>query len=113
MINWDSHLLKGWEMEQIGRTAWIDEDPVHIKTVNTYNQYECVVVWCDDPCRVNRGKGYKVVNRQNCCDIPLVADGVYSGSDRSRPEHSSPMFLGLILAVDRSPQYKVDGRPGS
>ena len=68
---------------------------------------------CDDPCRVNRRKGYRAVNRQNCCDFSSVADGVYSGSDRSRPEHSSPLFLGLILAVGRSPQSKVDGRPGS
>ena len=100
-------------MEQIGRTAWIDENSVHIKTVNTYSQYECVVVWCDDPCRVNMGKGYRAVNRENCGDIPSVADGVYSGSDRGRPEHSSPLFLELILAVSRSPQYKVDGRSGS
>ena len=106
-------MLKGREMEQIGRTAWIDEDPVHIKTVNTYSFYECVVVWCDDPCRVNRRKGYRAINWENCCDFPPVADSVYSSSDRSRPEHSPPMFLGLILVVDRSPQYKVDGRPGS
>ena len=59
MINRDSHLLKGWEMEQIGHTAWIDENPMHIKTVNTHSQYECVIVWCDDPCRVNRWKGYR------------------------------------------------------
>ena len=106
-------MLKGWGMEQIDRTAWIDENPVHIKTVNTYSQYECVVVWCDDPCRVNKGKGYRAVNWQNCCDIPPVADGVYSGSDRGRLKHSSLLFLGLILAVSRSPQYKVDGWPRS
>ena len=56
-------MLQGWEMEQIGLIAWIDKDPVHIKTVNTYSQYKCVVVWCDDPCRVNGGKGYRAVNR--------------------------------------------------
>ena len=65
-------MLKGWEMEQIDRTAWIDENPMHINTVNTYSHYECVVMWCDDPCRVNRGKGYRAVNKQNCCDIPSV-----------------------------------------
>ena len=112
MINRDSHLLKGWDMEQIGRTAWIDENHVHIKIVNAYSQYECVVVWCDDPCRVNRGKGYGAVHRQNYYDIPPVANGVYSGYNRGRLEHSSPLFLGLILAIGRSPQYKIDGRPG-
>ena len=100
-------------MEQIGCTTWIDENPVHIKTVNTYSQYECVVVWCDDPCRVNRWKGYRAVHRQNYWDISLIADGVHSGSNRGCPEHSSSLFLGLILAVDRSPQYKVDSRPRS
>ena len=70
-------------------------------------------MWCDDSCRVNRRKGYRAVNQQNCYDFPPVADGVYSGFDRSRPEHSPLLFLGLILAVGRSPQYKVDGRPGS
>ena len=113
MINRNSHLLKGWEMEQIGCTAWIDENPVHIKTINTYSQYECVAVWCDDPCRVNRWKGYRVVHRKDCWDISPIADGVHSGSNRGCPEHSSPLFLGLILVVDRSPKYKVNSRPRS
>ena len=99
MINRDSHLVKGWEIEQIGRTAWIDENPVHIKNVNTYSQYECIVVWCDDPSRVNRWKGYRAVHLQNCWDISLIVDGVHSGSNRGCPNHFSPLFLGLILAV--------------
>ena len=37
MINRDSHLLKSREIEQIGYTAWIDEDPVYIKAVNAYS----------------------------------------------------------------------------
>ena len=112
MINRDSHLLKGWEMEQIGCTTWIDENPVNIKIVNTYSQYECVVVWCDDPHRVNRWKRYRAVHRQKCCDISPITDGVYSGSNRGRPKHSSPLFLGLILAIGWSPHYKVNGRSG-
>ena len=59
------------------------------------------------------GKGYRVIHRQNCWDISPIADGVYSGSNRGCPEHSSPMFLGLILAVGRSPQYEVDDRSRS
>ena len=27
-------------------------------------------------------------------------------------EHFSPLLFGLILAIGRSPQYKVDGFPG-
>ena len=113
IINRVFHLLKGWEMEQIDRTAWIDENPVHIKTVNTYSQYKCVVLWCDDPCSVNRWKGYRAVHRLNCWDISPIADGDYSGSNRGSPEYSSLLFLGLILAVCRSPQYEVDGQSRS
>ena len=98
-------------MEQISGTARIDEDPVHIKTVNAYSLYKCVVVWCDDPCRIDRWKGYRAVHRQDCRDISPIADGVHSGSNRGCPKHCSLLFLGLILDVDQSPQYEVDGRP--
>ena len=86
---------------------------MHIKTINTYNQYECVVVWCDNPCKVNRWKGYRVVHRQNRWDISPIADGVHPGSNRGCPEHSPSLFLRLILVVGRCPQYEVDGRPRS
>ena len=98
-------------MEQIGRTTWIDDNPVYIKTVNTHSQYECVIVWCDDPCRVNRWKGYEAIHRQNCWDISPIADGVHYGSNQGCPEHSSPLFLGLILVVSRPLEYEVDGWP--
>ena len=113
MINRGSHLLKGWEMEQIGRTAWIEENPMHIKTVNTYSQYECVVVWCDDPCRVKRWKGYRVVQWQNRWDILSITYCFHSSSPRGYSKHSSSLFFGLIMVVSRPPQYEVDGRPRS
>ena len=84
---------------------------MHIKIVNTYSQYKCFVVWCDNPCRVNRWKGYRAVHQQNRWDISPIVDGVHSGSNRGSPEHSSLLFLGLILVVSRSPQYEVNGRP--
>ena len=58
--------------------------------------------------RVNRGKGYRAINRLSCNGILQGADGVYLGSNRSRPKHFSPLLFGLILAIGRSPQYKVD-----
>ena len=67
----------------------------------------------NDPGRVNRGKGYRAVNRLSCRGVLPGADGVYPDSDRSRPEPFSPLLFGLILAIDRSPQYKVDGWPGA
>ena len=70
-------------------------------------------MWCDDPCRVNRWKGYRVVHRQSIWDISPIADGVHSGSNRGCPKHPSSLFLGLILVVSRSPQYEVNGRSRS
>ena len=70
-------------------------------------------MWCDDPCRVNRWKGYRVVHRQSGGDISLIADGAHSGSNRGCPKNSSLLSLGLILVVSQSPQYEVNGRPRS
>ena len=86
---------------------------MHIKTVNTDSKYKCIVMRGNDPGRVNRGKGYKAVNRLNCCDVLSGADGVHPGFDRGCSEHFSPLLFGLILATGRSPQYKVDGWPGA
>ena len=85
---------------------------MHIKTVNTHSKYECIVMRGNDPGRVNRGKGYRAINRLSCNDVLPGADDVYPGSDRSRPKNFSPLLFGLILAIGRSPQYKVDGWPG-
>ena len=70
-------------------------------------------MWCDNPCRANRWKGYRAVHRQSGWDISPIADGVHSGSNRGCPKHSSSLFLGLILVVSRSPQYEVNGWPRS
>ena len=67
-------------------------------------------MWCDDPCRVNRWKGYRAVYWLRSWGVSLIADGVYSGSNRGGPKRSSPLFLGLVLAIEWSPQYEVDGR---
>ena len=86
---------------------------MHIKTVNTHDKYKCIVMRGNDPGRVNRGKGYRAVNQLNCCDVLSGANGVHPGFDRGRSEHFSPLFFELILAIGQSPQYKVDGWPGS
>ena len=49
---------------------------MHIKTVNTNSKYKCIVMRGNDPSRVNRGKGYRAVNRLNYCDVLSDADGV-------------------------------------
>ena len=54
---------------------------MHIKTVNTDRKYACIVMRGNDPGRVNRGKGYWVVNRLSCSGVLPGADGVYPVSD--------------------------------
>ena len=86
---------------------------MHIKTVNTHSKYECIVMRVNDSGRVNKGKGYRAVNRLSCSGVLSGVDGVYPSFGQGRPEHFSPMLFGLILAIGRSPQYKVDGWSGS
>ena len=54
---------------------------MYIKTVNTDSKYKCIVMRCNDPSRVDRGEGYRAVNRLNGCDVFLGADGVHPGYD--------------------------------
>ena len=49
---------------------------MYIKTVNTDSKYKCIVMRGNDSSRVDRGEGYRVVNRLNCYDVLLGADGV-------------------------------------
>ena len=86
---------------------------MYIKTINTDSKYKCIMMGGNDPSRVNRGKGHRVVNLLNCCDVLSGADGFHPGYDRGRLKHFSPLLFGLILAIGWSPQYKVDGWPGS
>ena len=85
---------------------------MYIKTVNIDSKYKYIVMRGNDPSRVDRGDEYRAVNRLNCCDVFLGADGVHPSSDRGCTEHFSPLLFGLVLAIGRSPQYKVDGLPG-
>ena len=54
---------------------------MHIKTVNTDSKYKCIVMRGNDPSKVDRGEGYRAVNRLNCIDVLLGTDGVHPGSD--------------------------------
>ena len=54
---------------------------MYIKTVNTDSKYKCIVMRGNDPSRVDKGEGYRAVNRLNCCDVFLDADGVHPGSN--------------------------------
>ena len=54
---------------------------MHIKIVNTHSKYKCIVMRGNEPGRANRGKGYRVVNRLNCCDVLSGVNGVHPGFD--------------------------------
>ena len=54
---------------------------MYIKTINTVSKYKCIVMRCNDPSRVDRGEGYRAINRLNGCVVFLGADGFHPGFD--------------------------------
>ena len=78
---------------------------MHIKTVNTHRKYECIVMRGND-----KGRG---VNRLSCSGVLRVLTVFTLAADRSHTENFSLLLFGLILAIGRSPKYKIDGWPGA
>ena len=54
---------------------------MYIKVVNTDSKYKCIIMRGNNPSKVYRGEGYRVVNPLNCCDDFLGSDCVHSGFD--------------------------------
>ena len=69
------------------------------------------MVWSNDLGRVNKGKGYRVVNRLDCSAAVWGMDGVYLGPDDGCAQQPLLLVLRLILIVSRATQYIVDGGP--
>ena len=98
-------------MQQIIRATKVNQYSVHIKIIDTSSKYKCIMVWSNDPGQVNRGKGYKTVDRLDCSTAVWGVDGVYLGPDCGYKQHSPPLTLRQILIVSRSAQYVVYGGP--
>ena len=84
---------------------------MHIEIVNTLSKYECIMVRSNDPGRVNRGKGYRVVNRLDRFDAIWDVNGIHSGLGCGRSQQPILLALRLILVVNRAAQYVVYGGP--
>ena len=69
------------------------------------------MVWSNDPGRVNRGKGYRVVNWLGCPAAVWDVDGVYPGLDCGCTQQPLLLVLRLILIVSRVAWYVVYGGP--
>ena len=69
------------------------------------------MVRCNDPGRVNRGKGYGAVNWLDNSAAIRDVDGIYPGSGGGHLQQPPLMTLGLILVVDRAAQYVIYGGP--
>ena len=74
---------------------------MHIKIVNAQSKYEHILVWSNDPGRVYRGKGYRVVDRLDCFVVVWDMDGVYPGPDCGCKQQPLLLALRLILIVDQ------------
>ena len=60
------------------------------------------MVRCNDPGRVNRGKGYRVVNRLDFSTAIWDVDGIHPGSGCGRLQQPPLLALKLILVVNRA-----------
>ena len=67
------------------------------------------MVWSNDPRRVNRGKGYRVVDWSDYSAAVWGVDGVYLGPGGGCGQQPLLLALRLILIVSRFTQYVVYG----
>ena len=77
-------MCEGWELQQVCCTTWIHQHPMHIKTINTEGEYQCIIMRYNDPVRVNWSKGYGAI-----CGLCFLAascmDDIHPGLNRGRP----------------------------
>ena len=63
----------------------------------------------NDPGRVNKGKGYRVVNWLDCSAAILDMDGIHSGLGCGRSQQPPILAFRLILVVNWVAQYVAYG----
>ena len=81
MIELDSHLLKAGRCSKLAALPGSTRTLCTSKLFNTDIKYKCIVIRGNDLGRVDRGEGYRAVNRLNCCDVLLGTDSVHPSSD--------------------------------
>ena len=69
------------------------------------------MVWNNDPGLVNRGKGYRVIDRLDYSTVVWGVDGVYPGPDGGCAQQPLLLPFRLILIVSRAAYYIDDGGP--
>ena len=69
------------------------------------------MVRCNDPGRVNRGKGYGAVNWLDYSAAIRDVDGIYPGSGDGHLQQPPLLTLGLILVIDQAAQYVIYDGP--
>ena len=69
------------------------------------------MVWSNDPGQINKGKGYRTVDRLDYFADVWGMDGVYLGPYGACVQQPFLLALRLILIVNRTAQYVVDGEP--
>ena len=69
------------------------------------------MVQCNDPGRVNKGKGYRAVNRLDCSTAIWDVDGIHPGLGCGRSQQPPLLALRLILVFNRAARYIVYGGP--
>ena len=81
---------------------------MHIKTVNTEGEYQCIIVGHNNPVRVDRRKGYGAIYWLDFFMFAFCVDSIYLGFNCGDFEELLLLELRLILVIRRATQYIVD-----
>ena len=85
---------------------------MHIKTVNTEGDYQCIIVGHNNPIRVDMRKGYGVIYGLGFFMSALLVDSIHSGLNCGSSQEFLLLELRLILVVRQTSQYIVYGLSG-
>ena len=75
---------------------------MHIKTVNTEGEYQCIIVEHNNPVRVDKRKGYGVIYRLGFFMSTFCMDNIYLGLNYGGSRELLLLALRLILLVRQS-----------
>ena len=70
---------------------------MHIKTISTKGEYQCIIMRYNDPIRVNWSKGYRVIYWL-CFLSAFYMDDIHPGLNRSRPDEF--FYVGALTDID-------------
>ena len=75
---------------------------MHIKTVNTEGEYQCIIIEHNNPVRADMRKGYRVIYWLGLFMSTFCMDNIYPGLNCGGSQELLLLALRLILLVRQS-----------